>query len=61
MPAQEQKPKAIRQNNDFRGQVSNMDPTDVPAGGAIKQVNVTCQIPGELAVRGGYRKVTFEN
>jgi hypothetical protein len=24
-------------------------------------VNVTCQIPGVLTVRGGYRKVTFDN
>jgi len=61
MPSQEQKPPAIRQNADFQGQVSNMDPVDIPVGAATKQVNVTCQIPGVLTVRGGYRKVTFDN
>lgn len=51
----------VRQNRDFLGMTSNLDPLDIPEGGATKQVNVTCQVNGELRVRQGYRKVVWEN
>lgn len=53
--------QSVRSNRDFLGQTSNLDPLDVPEGGAVKQVNVTCQVNGELRVRRGYRQVEWEN
>ena len=50
-----------RNNRDFVGQVSNMDPTDLPAGAAVVQVNASCQIPGQLRVRQGYQELRYDN
>ena len=52
---------AERPNQDFLGQISNLDTTDLPPGAAVLQLNVDCQIPGCLRVRKGYRELTFEN
>jgi hypothetical protein len=56
-PANEQ---AMMRMRDFLGQVSNMDPHDLPPGAAQQQVNVTCVKQGQMKVRGGLREVTFE-
>lgn len=53
-------PRASVEIRDFPGLVNNGDPSDLPPGAAIEQVNVTSQTPGELAVRRGYRDVRFE-
>ena len=50
-----------RENKDFLGQVSNLDPTDLPEGAAVEQRNVVCTVLGQLRVRSGYKVISFEN
>ena len=44
----------------FSGLVNKLDPTDIPPGYALDQVNVTCVVEAELSTRGGYLPVSFE-
>jgi hypothetical protein len=44
---------------DFRGQISNADPIDVPPGGAVRQMNLSTTKTGVLAVRQGMQPATF--
>lgn len=46
---------------DFKGQMSGIDPHDMPPGGAMAQINCLVDRDGELAVRGGIKLVTFES
>lgn len=46
---------------DFSGMASNADPTDIPPGMSQVQINVSSIRRGQLEIRGGLRKVTFEN
>jgi hypothetical protein len=46
---------------DFQGLVLAADPRDLPDGAAQNQVNARSERPGELTIRPGYRKVTFED
>lgn len=53
-------PPAGRRNwQAFAGQVSNVDPHDVPAGAMVSQINLTNIVPGQLTVRRGMRKISF--
>ncbi len=45
---------------DFPGMFTNIDPRDLPDGGAEEQVNATSVRLGELSVRLGIREVTFQ-
>lgn len=45
--------------SDFKGQMSNFDPSGVPPGGAIAQMNVSTTKSGALAVRKGSQPATF--
>ncbi len=54
-------PKSSVDITDFPGLADNVDPRDLPPGAAEEQVNATAVVAGELAVRLGYRLVTFEN
>lgn len=44
----------------FGGQVSNANPHDLPPGAAAVQVNLVCNVPGELSTRLGLREITFD-
>lgn len=46
---------------DFPGLVLNIDPTDLKAGAAEEQVNITSSRPATLEVRPGFRVVRFED
>jgi hypothetical protein len=46
---------------DFPGFFTNVDPRDLPQGGAEEQVNATSVVIGELRVRFGIREVEFED
>ena len=56
-----QKPDRTVEIRQFPGLINNLDPNDIPPGAAIIQVNVHSIVEAELATRGGYRTVTFEN
>lgn len=45
----------------FRGQHSDVDPQDLPAGAAQVQRNLQIVRAGEMEVRKGFRKVVFED
>ena len=45
---------------DFPGLMSSADADDIPPGAAETQVNMTCTRQGALTLRGGYRKVSFD-
>ncbi len=45
---------------DFPGMFTNVDPRDLPEGGAEEQLNATSMRLGELSVRLGIREVTFQ-
>lgn len=45
----------------FAGLITNVDPEDVPPGGATVQVNLQCAVTGRLECRGGLRPLQFEN
>lgn len=46
---------------DFPGLVTNVDPRDLPSGGAEEQVNLCSMVMGELRVRLGIREIIFED
>lgn len=41
----------------WKGLVTQASPFALPAGAAVEQVNLACNIPGQLATRGGMRAV----
>ena len=47
--------------NDFQGLITNIDPRDLPPGGAEEQVNACCIILGQLDIRKGIKEVEFDN
>lgn len=52
------RPVAIAE--DFPGLMTNVDPRDLPDGAAEEQINLVCQVVGELRVRLGMKEVVFE-
>lgn len=53
--------KAVAVINDFAGIVTAMDADDLRQGAGQAQTNLACLKTGELRVRGGYKKVSFED
>lgn len=45
----------------WRGTFSNLDPHEIPPGGAQKQINLQLTTRGVLETRGGQRQLNFEN
>lgn len=52
---------ATEKNTQWLGLISNADPHDIPAGGAVIQENFACLTPGRLTGRKGLRSVMFSN
>ncbi len=46
---------------DFSGLATYADPHDITPGAGRVQVNVVSSRPGELRVRQGYKRVTFDS
>lgn len=62
MPSNDQaERRAFASLSDFTGMVTAADPHNLPPGAAQIQINLQSNVPGELAVRGGLRRVTFES
>lgn len=55
------RPRASVEIRDFPGLIGNLDPSDLPEGAALVQVNVVSIVPGELQTRLGYKTVSFDN
>lgn len=60
-PLPNQPSVAVVEIADFVGLVSDMDPDDIPDGAAQVMVNLTVTRPGEMASRGGLRRLTFDS
>lgn len=43
----------------FAGLITNASPYAIPPGAAVRQVNITCDKPGQLTTRGGMLPVKF--
>lgn len=57
----DRQPLAVVRFGDFTGQVSSIDPHDLPKGAMVSQINMTCEIAGQLACRKGTRPISFDN
>ncbi len=47
--------------NDFPGEINNVDKGSIPPGAAQTQINLTSRIIGQLGIRRGYRRASFED
>ncbi len=52
--------KNVVRIQDFPGLATRLDPDDLKAGGSSEQVNAQSHHPGELKVRPGIKKLTFQ-
>lgn len=56
-----EKPKSMVEIKNFPGLATSVDPHDRPPGASQVQTNLQSTQSGELRVRRGYRKVSFED
>lgn len=61
LPAEPSQPIARQQAREFPGMQSNIDPHDLPPGGASLQINVLPRRPGTLESRGPLKVLQFED
>lgn len=54
------KPETRLDIRDFLGLSDEFDPEDSPSGTAENQVNMVCNVYGQMSTRKGYSKCVFE-
>jgi len=61
LPAEPWQPITRQVAREFPGMQSNVDPHDLPPGGAVLQVNLLPRRPGTLETRGPLRVLQLED